>query len=95
MNWNDRDERDEYRGDVWYREWQAGLPEGSISDDRIESGFYDGCTPEGLVGGECRRRSEARQEQEYHEQMYEEQQRQAYEEEMAAGHEEEGLEPDA
>ena len=44
-----RDERDEYRGDVWYEEWRRGLPEGSLSDERIDNGFYGGVSAEALV----------------------------------------------
>jgi hypothetical protein len=46
---SDRDEREQYRGDVWYEEWRRGLPEGSLSDDRIDDGYYDGMSPESLV----------------------------------------------
>ena len=54
---NRRDEHDRYRGDVWYEEWRSGLPEGAISDDSIDDGFYDGLSPESLVGDSIRRMS--------------------------------------
>jgi len=66
------DERSEYRGDVWYEEWLRGLPEGSISDDRIDDGFYSGVSVESLVSREAQRQHEShmerlRQEQEQYE----------------------------
>lgn len=57
-----RDERDEYRGDVWYEEWRSGLPEGSISDEQIDDGYYSGQSPDSLVHYEEQRRSEAQAE---------------------------------
>lgn len=48
----------EYRGDVFYEEYRRGLPEGSISDDRIADGYYDGTSPESLVSCEQQRQAE-------------------------------------
>lgn len=62
-----RDDEREYRSDVWYEEWARGLPEGALSDDRIDDGYYAGVSPDHLVDGECRRRAsrQAEREQEY------------------------------
>ena len=77
----ERRERDEYRGDVVYEEWRRGLPEDSVSDDRIDAGFYDGVDPDRLVAAECQRRDEAAAARRAQEQ--EEYERQAYYEEQA------------
>jgi hypothetical protein len=45
-----------YRWDVWYAEWGRGLPEGCISEARIEDGYYAGINPELLVQQEVDRR---------------------------------------
>ena len=81
--------RDDYRGDVWYEEWRRGLPEGAISDDRIEDGYYAGRSPESLVSGEMQRRADARaarEQEEYEREWYEEQERQAFEEQFREEH---------
>ena len=61
---SDRNERDTYRGDVWYDEWRAGLPEDSVSDDEIERGFDDGSSAESLVSYECERQAGVRDQRE-------------------------------
>jgi len=58
------DERDRYRGDVWYEEWRRGLPEGAISDDQISDGYYASEDPSRLVDRECHRRDARRAERE-------------------------------
>ena len=68
-----RDELNEYRGDVWYEEYRRGLPENTLSDERIDDGFYDDVSPESLVQGEQNRRQEQRQDEQN------EQDRQQYE----------------
>lgn len=84
------DERDKYRSDVWCEEWCRGLPEGCISDDRIDDGYYGGVNPESLVQQECHRRDSRRTEEQAQAAWEEEQLRQAYEEEKYyAEHEEE------
>lgn len=72
MAMDERDDyRDDYRGDVWYEEWRRGMPEGSLSDERIDDGYYDGQSPESLVGQEQQRQQdtvmERRRAEEYEE----------------------------
>ncbi|WP_455387589.1 hypothetical protein [Petrachloros mirabilis] len=76
-----RDERTEYRGDVWYEEWRRGLPEGSISDDRIDDAYYSGQSAESLVAHEAQRREDERLERQRQEEYEEYCRQQQYEEE--------------
>jgi len=55
---SDRTERETYRGDVHYEEWRRGLPEGALSDDRINQAYDDGVDADHLVQAEAGRRSE-------------------------------------
>lgn len=57
------DERDQYRFDVFYDEWRSGLPEGAVSADQIDDGYYSGVSAESVVRSESHRREEARLEQ--------------------------------
>jgi hypothetical protein len=63
------DERDRYRGDVWYEEWRRGLAEGAISDDRIAEGFDNGEDPFRLVDRVVTRRIERDREREFEQQQ--------------------------
>jgi len=65
------DERDEYRGDVWYEEYRRGLPEGSLSDERIDAGYYSGASAESLVTHEQQRQVDVRNEQRRQQEEYE------------------------
>lgn len=69
---------DEYRGDVWYEQWRRGIPEGSISDDRITDGYYAEQSPTFLCNEVHARMEQRRAEREYEEEMqrqYEEERR--------------------
>ena len=58
-------ERDHYRGDVWYEAWRRGLPEGAISDDRIDDAYDTGVDSDRLVQREVERRRSAIESQEW------------------------------
>lgn len=66
-----RDDRDSYRGDVWYEEYRRGLPEGSLSDDRIEDGYDSGVSPESLVNHEAQKRQDAARQRQMEEEYQE------------------------
>ena len=51
----------DYRGDVHYEEYRRGMPEGSLSDDRIQDAFYDGVSVNRLVSQEQQRQANRRQ----------------------------------
>ena len=70
-------ERDDYRGDVWYEEWRRGLPENSISDDRIADGYYENISPQHLVDPAAQEQANRRAERQS---QAEELERQQYEE---------------
>ena len=61
-------EYDEYRGDVVYEEYRRGLPEGSLSDERIDDGYWDGVSAQSLVNQEAQRQEDVHLEQQYSEQ---------------------------
>lgn len=68
-----------YRGDVWYEEWRRGLPEGAISDDRIDDAYHYGRSPESLVSEEANRRESSRQQREAEQWAEQEREREYYE----------------
>ena len=83
-----RDGFDEYRDDVLWEEYRRGLPEGSISEDRIWDGYDRDRPPSYLCDEVARRQQEQREsaelaQYEYEQQLqYEEGQQMQYEEDM-------------
>lgn len=59
-----RDEESDWRGDAFYEAWRRGVPEGRMDYDRMSDAFYNGESPDGYVGGVCRRMHAEREERE-------------------------------
>lgn len=56
-----RDEQNDWDGDAHYEAWRRGVPERYMDCDRMSDAFHNGQSPEGYVGGICRRMEDARQ----------------------------------
>lgn len=61
-----RDEQNDWNGDAHYEAWRRGVPERYMDCDRMSDAFHNGQSPEGYVGGICRRMEAEREERELH-----------------------------